>query len=141
MQWLTLPDFHTTGIGLCMKGDIHPYTSYADDFLWNTSKPIKEIILWGAFSNDKLPSEGKDKLTFEIIIHEDNNNKPGNIIWKRFFTSKDYEVELFYQTWQGWHRYFSNFFEQNIFKNTYQYNFVIDNPVSQHLACMVNLLQ
>jgi len=124
-----LPDLDSTGMGLCMKGDI-PYTSFADDFFWNESSPVTEITLWGSYRNDALPEDGVDSLAFQIIIHENDNNKPGSSLWKETFNPGEYLVKLYEESRQGWYCYWSNYFERNNLKKTYQYDFFIEGGIN-----------
>ena len=123
-----LPDLDSTGISLCMKGDIQPYSSFADDFFWNESSLATEINLWGSFSNDVLPKGGVDSLTFQIIIHEDNN-KPGSSRWEKTFSPGEYLVTLYEESYHSWYCSWSEVFNQNNHKKIYQYDFFIEEGI------------
>jgi hypothetical protein len=124
-----LPDIDSTGMGLCMLGDINPYTSFADDFFWNENSPVTHITLWGSFSKDVLPEEGIDSLTFQIIIHEDDNDKPGSSLWNKTFNPEEYLVELYEESWHFWYCHFSGGKNRDNHKKTYQYDFFIEEGI------------
>lgn len=129
MHSAQLPDIDSTGISICMKGRIESYSSFADDFFWNESSRVTEINLWGSFSNDVLPEGGVDSLTFQFIIHEDDNNKPGSSRWEEIFNHGEYLVKLYEESWQSWYCLRSEAFNQNNHEKIYQYDFFIEEGI------------
>ena len=81
---LQFPDLSTLGI---------PYTSAADDFIWNKDENITMIDIWGSFKNDILPKTGVNSLKFKIKIYKNHNNSPGSNIWEETFNFEDYTVK------------------------------------------------
>ena len=99
-KWQQTPDLDPTGIDVSAYD---PDFVLADDFLCTTPGPITEIVVWGSWYDDILPSGGADDVSFTLSLHEDvpaageEPSHPGELLWlweSPEFTVRPYQVGL-----------------------------------------------
>jgi hypothetical protein len=93
--------------------DVHASktTILADDFLCTTNGAITNIIVWGSWSNNVLPTGGATNLRFTLSIHADipkgtggtNWSRPGAVLWyTNFLAGKFLATNVFDVYYEGW---------------------------------------
>jgi hypothetical protein len=101
-KWLQPPDLNPTGIDVF---DSDPFI-LADDFLCTKHSLITDIIVWGSWKNDILPSDGAGNVEFTLSLHADVPDPdgtgplyshPGDVLWFRNFVPGQFTV----QNYQG----------------------------------------
>jgi hypothetical protein len=99
-KWQQTPDLDPTGIDVSAYA---PDFVLADDFQCTTPGPITEIVVWGSWLGDVLPTGGADDVSFTLSIHEDvpaageEPSHPGELLWQwdsPEFTVSPYQVGL-----------------------------------------------
>jgi hypothetical protein len=107
-KWVQYPDGRPTyGVDVMASR----MTILADDFRCTTNGAITNIVIWGSWSNNVLPSGSATNVQFTLSIHSDlpagtggtNWSQPGAVLWWTNFARGQYqavsEFDVFYEGW------------------------------------------
>ncbi len=97
-KWWQSPDLTTNGLDVCAT---YPLL-LADDFPCTNRTAITNIVVWGSWRKDILPSEGPGAPTFFLSIHSDipavtggpQYSMPGTALWWRPCPPSTYSVTI-----------------------------------------------
>jgi len=133
MHWPQLPDLGFTGVDIALT-----QITLADDFKCTATGPIRDIHIWGSFSEDILPKEGAGSLTFDLSIYSDVPatdkmwSQPGNRLWTKTFKPGEYTVRRVHDGPEDWYNPARGQYEPANHRYAFQYNFCIDrDPFTQ----------
>jgi hypothetical protein len=94
----------------------------ADDWLCTESGAVTDIHFWGSWKGDIVGQTGNIAISIFANDTTGDFNKPGELLWKRLFTSQDYQSRLYGTGDQGWFDPYTGCYKQHDHDNIYQYN-------------------